>query len=91
MVHNGIHAGTIEKFAKILYEHKYAHKLPVVLVGAGISIESGGPSGFGLMEAVLNDYKPSDEDLIKHKKYLIRKEKVDKEILEDIISKLKKR
>jgi len=90
MMHNGIHAGTIEKFAKILYEHKYANKLPVVLVGAGISMESGGPSGFSLMEAVLNDYKPSDEDLIKHKKYLIREEKVDKKILEDIISKLKK-
>ena len=73
MMQNGIHAGTIKKFAKILYEHKYANKLPIVLVGAGISIESGGPSGSGLMEAVLNDYKPSDEDWIEHKKYLIKR------------------
>lgn len=90
MMHNGIHAGTIEKFAKILYEHKKANKLPVVLVGAGISIESGGHSGFSLMEAVLNDYKPSDEDWIEHKKYLIQVEKIDEKILENLISKLKK-
>ena len=90
MVYNGIHAGTIEKFAKILYEHKYANKLPVVLVGAGISIESGGPSGFDLMEAVLTDYKPSDEDWIEHKEYLIKEESIDGTILENLISKLKK-
>lgn len=90
MVHNGIHAGTIEKFAKILYEHKYAHKLPVVLVGAGISMESGGPSGSGLMESVLNDYKPSNEDWAEHKKHLIKVEKIDETILENLISELKK-
>ena len=89
MVHNGIHAGTIEKFAKILYEHKYANKLPVVLVGAGISIESGGPSGSSLMESVLNDYRPSDEDWAEHKEYLIG-EKLDAKILGNLISKLKK-
>lgn len=90
MMHNGIHAGTIEKFAKILYEHKKANKLPVALVGAGISIESGGRSGFDLMEAVLTDYKPSDEDWIEHKKYLINKCEIDGTILENLISELKK-
>ena len=89
MIHNGIHAGTIEKFAKILYEHKNASKLPVVLVGAGISIESGGHSGFSLMEAVLSDYKPSDEDWIEHKEDLIDNYKIDETVLENLISELK--
>jgi NAD-dependent SIR2 family protein deacetylase len=62
MEYNTIRAGAIEQFAKLLYERRQDLKAPVLLVGAGISIESGGPSGFGLMESIVNEYKPTDTD-----------------------------
>jgi len=53
---------TIESIARILSERRKSGRPPVLLVGAGISMQSGGPSGTGLMEYVLRDHPPSDQD-----------------------------
>jgi len=62
--HNSIRECDIGELAKLLYERRATHNPPVVLVGAGISMNSGGPSGFGLMKSVAKEYRVTIQDCI---------------------------
>lgn len=61
MSHNSMKPATLGTLARRLHQRR-DKKPPVVLVGSGISIESGGPSGLGLMGAILKENPPSDPE-----------------------------
>ena len=62
VTHKPIGAGTLDEFACILHRRRDQDNPPVLLVGAGISIESGGPTGTELKKKTIADYRPSKDD-----------------------------
>ncbi|WP_157879081.1 SIR2 family protein [Pararhodospirillum photometricum] len=64
MENYGIRKSNIETLAKLLFDRKKTGRMPVLLIGSGVSIESGGPDGYGLMESILRSYPPTEKDWI---------------------------
>lgn len=62
--HTQLQQRTMREFAQVLYQRRKIGKPPVLLVGAGISIASGGPSGFDLMKNVVSAYLPPFGDWV---------------------------
>lgn len=62
MSHHAISPCNLKTLARLLYKRRDERNPPVLLVGAGISIESGGPTGRGLIGEVLRRYPPTDFD-----------------------------